>query len=195
MTVCSEHVSAYTYICVCMCLTLFLPLSVLSQHDVPAVLSPPRYGRSWNSCRLAPQSHWAILRCYSSVLGFVVEDIRWNFDVQGTHLEENALFFSGNNGENMTWKITVWKKEHVSVWKIRSENLESWVPTWKRSLRTIYPSGRKHGNIFCVYVTGNHLWENSKYTWCEIDVHYTHVDGKLFCSVRMARIWRPGGKC
>ena len=145
--------SVYIYIYICVCLTLFLPVAVVSQHDVPAVLSPPRYGRLWNSCRLAPQSHWAIFRCYSSVWGFVIKDIRWNFDVQGTHLEENTLFFSENNGENMTWNLTVWKRTHPCV-------EDTW---WKFE------------------VLDTHLEENrSPYwdTWWEIYVQYKYLEGK-----------------
>lgn len=78
---------------ICVCLTLFLPLAVVSQYDVPAILSPPCDGRLWNSCCLALQSHWAILGCYTSVWGFVIEDIRWNLDVQGAHLEEETSLY------------------------------------------------------------------------------------------------------
>lgn len=72
------------------CLTLFLPAAVVAQDDVPAVFSSPFHCRFRNASRLAPQSHWTVLWGHTAVQGLVVQDIRWDFNVQVTHLEQRT---------------------------------------------------------------------------------------------------------
>lgn len=48
-------------------------------------------------------------------------------------------------------KVKPPEKEHIPVWKTRGENLESWVPTWKRTRRHIEIRGEKFTYIITVW--------------------------------------------